>query len=95
MPCYPRWVRAVALPVSCYWVVRVEARTPFAKGRLAVQRRTPRVPEGFSSGCRGRSLGLGGLVAPYGGIPFGDFPAGLGHDLGRPKRFACLGLSPV
>ena len=24
--------------------------------------------------------------SPYGGIPFGDFPAGLGHDLGRPER---------
>ena len=72
MPRYPRWARAVALPVSYYRVVRVEARTPFAKGRLAVRRRTPRVPEGFSSRCRGRSLGLGGLVPPYGGIPFGD-----------------------
>ena len=86
MPGYPRWARAWALPVSCYRVVRVEARTPFAKGQLAVRRRTPRVPEGFSSGCRGRSLGLGGSVPPYGGIPFGDFPAGLGHDLGRPER---------
>ena len=54
-------------------------------GRLVVHRRTPRVPEGFSSGCRGRSLGLGGSVPPYGGIPFGDLPAGLGHDLGRPE----------
>ena len=61
----------------------MEARTPFTRGRLVVQRRTPRVPEGFSSGCRGRSLGLGGSVPPYGGIPFGDFPAGLGHNLGR------------
>ena len=95
MPGYPRWARAVALLVSCYRVVRVEARTPFARGRLAVQRRTPRVPEGFSSGCRGRSLGPGGSVPPYGGIPFGDLPAGLGHDFGRPKHFACLGLGPV
>ena len=52
-----------------YWVVRVEARAPFARGRLVVQRRTPRVPEGFSSGCRGRSLGPSGSVPPYGGIP--------------------------
>ena len=95
MPGYPRSARAWALPVSCYRVVRVEARTPFAKGRLAVRRRTPRVPEGFSSGCRGCSLGLGGSVPPYGGIPFGDSPTGLEHDLVRPKRFACLGLSPV
>ena len=94
MPRYPRWARAVALLVSCYRVVRVEVRTPFVRGRLAVQRHTPRVPEDFSSGCRGRSLGLGGSVPPYGGIPFGYFPAGLGHDFGRPKRFARLGLGP-
>ena len=31
-------------------------------------------------------MGLGGSVPPYGGIPFGYFPAGLGHDLGRPER---------
>ena len=86
MPGYPRWARAWTLPVSCYRVVRVEARAPFARGRLAVQRRTPRVPEGFSSGCRGRSMGPGGSMPPYGGIPFGDFPAGLGHDLGHPKQ---------
>ena len=30
--------------------------------------------------------GLGGSVPPYGGIPFGYFPAGLGHDLGCPER---------
>ena len=95
MPRYPRWARAMALPMSCYWVVRVEALTPFARGWLAVQRHTPRVPEDFSSGCRGRSLGLGGSVPPYGGIPFRDLPAGLGHDFGRPKHFACLGLGPV
>ena len=92
MPRYPRWARAVAPPVSCFRVVRVEARTPFARGRLVVQRHTPRVPEDFSSGCRGRSLGLGGSVPPYGGIPFKvpeDFSSG------RPKRFACLGLGPI
>ena len=64
---------------------RVEARAPFARGWLAVQRRTPRVPEGFSSGCRGRSLGPDGSVPPNGGIPFGDLPAGLGHDTGRAR----------
>ena len=25
-------------------------------------------------------------MLPYGGIPFEDLPAGLGHDLGHPKR---------
>ena len=86
MPRYPRWARAVALPVSCYRVVRVEVRTPFVRGRLAVQRHTPRVPEDFSSGCRGRSRASVARCLPYGGIPFGYFPAGLGHDLGRPER---------
>ena len=38
MPGYPRWARAVTFPVSCYRVVRVEARTPFARGRLETQR---------------------------------------------------------
>ena len=95
MPRYPRWARALAPPVSYFRVVRVEARTPFARGWLVVQRHTPRVPEDFSSGCRGHSLGLGGSVPPYGGIPFRDLPAGLGHDFGRPKHFARLGLGPV
>ena len=25
-------------------------------------------------------------MPPYGGIPFGDFPAGLGHDLRHPEQ---------
>ena len=91
MPGYPRWALAVTFPVSYYRVVQVEAQAPFARGQLAVQRRTPRVPEGFSSGCRGRSLGLSGSVPPYGGILFGYFPAGLGHDLGRPERLFVRG----
>ena len=85
MPGYPRWARAWALPVSCYRVVRVEARTPLAKGRLAVRRRTPRVLEGFSSGCRGRSLGLGGLVPPYVGSHTETFMPVLDTTLGVPS----------
>ena len=64
----------------------MEARAPFDKGRLAVQRRTPKVPKGFSSGSQGHLIGPGGSVPPYGGIPFRDLPAGLGHDLGHPKQ---------
>ena len=86
MPGYPRWARAWALPVSCYRVVRVEARTPFAKGRLVVRRRTPKVPESFSIGSQGRLIGPRGSAPPYGGIPFGDFLASLGYDLGHPER---------
>jgi hypothetical protein len=32
--------------VSCYRVIRVDARAPFDKGRLVTQRRAPKVPEG-------------------------------------------------
>ena len=64
----------------------MEARAPFDRGRLAVQRHTPKVPEGFSSGSQGRSIGLGGSGPPYGGIPFRDLLADLGHDLGHPKQ---------
>ena len=47
---YPWWARAVTSPVSYYRVVQVEAYAPFDRGRLAVQRHTPKDPEGFSSG---------------------------------------------
>ena len=86
MPGYPRWAQAVTLQASCYRVSPSGGPCPFAGVRLAVQRRTPRVPEGFSSGCQGCSLGPGGSVPPYGGIPFEDPLAGLEHDLGHPER---------
>ena len=77
----------------------MEARAPFDRGRLAVQRRTTKVLEGCSSGSQGRSIGPKGSVPPYGGIPFRDLPAGLGHDLGHPERSfawasAMHGLTP-
>ena len=65
---------------------QVEAYAPFDRGRLAVQRCAPKVPEDFSSGSQGRSIGPGGSVPPYGGIPFRDLPSDLGHDLGHPKQ---------
>jgi hypothetical protein len=46
MPCYPRWGLNMVFPVSCYWVIRVDARTLFDKGRLVAQRRAPKVPAG-------------------------------------------------
>ena len=64
----------------------MEARAPFDKGQLAVQRCTLKVPEGFSIGSQGRSIGPGGSMPPYGGIPFRDLPASLEHDLGHPKQ---------
>jgi hypothetical protein len=36
----------MVFPVSCYRVIRVDARAPFDKGRLVAQRRTPKVPAG-------------------------------------------------
>jgi hypothetical protein len=33
-------------PVSCYRVIRVDARASFDKGRLVAQRRAPKVPVG-------------------------------------------------
>jgi hypothetical protein len=45
-PCYPRRAPNTVFPVSCYWVIRVDARAPFDKGRLVAQRRAPKVPAG-------------------------------------------------
>jgi hypothetical protein len=36
----------MVFPVSCYWVIRADARAPFDKGRLVTQRRVPKVPAG-------------------------------------------------
>jgi hypothetical protein len=36
----------MVFPVSCYWVIRADARAPFDKGRLVAQRRAPKVPAG-------------------------------------------------
>ena len=71
----------------------MEARAPSDRGRLAVQRYTPKVLEGFSSGSQGRLIGPRGSMLPYGGIPFGDLPAGLGHDLGLPKHLLAWALA--
>jgi hypothetical protein len=45
-PCYPRRAPNTVFPVSCYRVIRVDARAPFDKGRLVAQRRAPKVPAG-------------------------------------------------
>jgi hypothetical protein len=42
-PCCPRRAPNMVSPVSCYWVIRVDARAPFDKGRLVAQRRAPKV----------------------------------------------------
>jgi hypothetical protein len=45
-PCYPRRAPNMVFPVSCYRVIRVDARGPFDKGRLVAQRHAPKVPAG-------------------------------------------------
>jgi hypothetical protein len=45
-PCYPRWAPNMVFPVSCYRVIRADARAPFDKGRLVARRRVPKVPAG-------------------------------------------------
>jgi hypothetical protein len=45
-PCYPRRAPNTVLPVSCYRVIRLDARAPFDKGWLVAQRRAPKVPAG-------------------------------------------------
>jgi hypothetical protein len=47
-PCCPRWAPNMVFPVSCYWVIRVDTRAPFDKGRLVAQRHAPKVPAGDS-----------------------------------------------
>ena len=70
MPGYPRWARAVTLPVSCYRVVRVEARAPFTRGRLVVQRRAPKKYQKASlAGARAVRLALGARCLPTVGSP--------------------------
>jgi hypothetical protein len=36
----------MVFPVSCYWVIRADARALFDKGRLVARRRVPKVPTG-------------------------------------------------
>jgi hypothetical protein len=46
VPCYHRWAPNMVFPVSCYRVIRVDARAPFDKGRLVARRCAPKVPAG-------------------------------------------------
>jgi hypothetical protein len=45
-PCCPRRAPNMVSPVSCWRVIRVDARAPFVRGRLEVRRRAPKVPAG-------------------------------------------------
>jgi hypothetical protein len=46
VPCYPRRALNMVFSMSCYRVIRADARAPFDKGRLVAQRRAPKVPAG-------------------------------------------------
>jgi hypothetical protein len=65
----------MVFPVSCYRVIRVDARVPFDKGRLVAQRRAPKV-------LAGHLIGFEGSMPPSGGIPLQIVPAGLRNILG-------------
>jgi hypothetical protein len=45
-PCCPRRAPNMVFPVSCWRVIRADARAPFARGRLEARRRAPKVPTG-------------------------------------------------
>jgi hypothetical protein len=45
-PCCPRRALNMVSPVSCWRVIRVDARAPFVRGRLEARRRAPKVPAG-------------------------------------------------
>ena len=46
VPCCPQWALNMVFPVSCYWVIRADARAPFDKGQLVARRLVPKVPVG-------------------------------------------------
>jgi hypothetical protein len=75
-------------PVSCWRVIRVDARAPFVRGRLEARRRTPKVPAGdlpnpvlFRRGPRARCLTLMGFR-------YKIVPAGLRNVLGYLRSIA-------
>jgi hypothetical protein len=70
----------MVFPVSCYWVIRANARALFDKGRLVARRRVPKVPAGDL--LDPDLIGSEGSVPPFGGILLQTVPAGLGNVLG-------------
>jgi hypothetical protein len=71
----------MVFPVSCYWVIRPDARAPFDKGRLVARRRVPKVHAGDLLD-QTHLIGSERSVPPFGGIPLQTVPAGLGNVLG-------------
>jgi hypothetical protein len=58
----------MVFPVSCWRVIRADARAPFARGRLEAQRRAPKVPAGDLP-ARSPLTGSEGSMPPSDGIP--------------------------
>jgi hypothetical protein len=87
-PCCPRRAPNMVSPVSCWRVIRVDARAPFVRGPLEARRRAPKVPAGglpdsvpFRRGPRARCL-------PLMGFRYKIVPAGLGNVLGYLRNVA-------
>jgi hypothetical protein len=87
-PCCPRRAPNMVSPVSCWRVIRVDARAPFVRGRLEARRRAPKVfagdlpdPVPFRQGLRARCL-------PLMGFCYKIVLAGLGNVLGYFKSVA-------
>jgi hypothetical protein len=70
-PCCPRRAPNMVSPVSCWRVIRVDARAPFVRGRLEARRRTQKYLRVI---CRTWSLSTGseGSMPPSDGIPLQD-----------------------
>jgi hypothetical protein len=81
MPCYPRWALNMVFLVSCYWIIRANARAPFDKGRLVAQGALQKYLQ-VIRWTRTHLIGSKGSVPPFGGIPLQIVPAGLGNVLG-------------
>ena len=66
-------------PVSCWRVIRVDARTPFVRGRLEARRRAQKYLRVI---CRTRSPFDGVRGLPLMGFRYRIAPTGLGNVLG-------------
>jgi hypothetical protein len=80
-PCYPRWALNMVFPMSCYWVIRVDARALFDKGRLVARGALQKYLQ-VICWTRTHLIGSEGSVPPFDGIPLQTVPAGLGNVLG-------------
>src|SRR5688572_9101516 len=69
-------------PVSCWRVIRVDARAPFVRGRLEARRRAPKVPAGDLPDPAPLRWGPTARCLPPMGFRYKIIPVGLGNVLG-------------